>query len=277
MIKALVLLIPVVWLSACSSFLYYPTQDLYTKPDSFPHPPTEVTFFSDDTFKLIAWHFKHKSPAKATLIVFHGNGQNISSHIMSSYWLFDEGYDIFIFDYPGYGGSTGPLNPKTTVMAGLKAIEYVKAQSPDQSIAIFGQSLGGAVAMKTLIQLNDRSNICHLALESTFDSYQKVAQKALAKTWITWPFQYLSYLLLSDAFAPGDDIKNISSIPITLFHRKNDPIVPYVFANRILSKAKEPKRLHTLPGQGHIDAFTSFDRSENRKTLLSHLKPCLNR
>jgi hypothetical protein len=263
-------------LTACSSFLYYPSRIKYVKPESLKYPPEELTFYQDDqkNEKLVAWHFKTPGKAKGIFLIFHGNAQNVSTHFWTLYWALDKGYDIFIFDYPGYGGSKGEPTPMNTLDSGRRAIEYVQNKWPDEKIMIMGQSLGGAIALRAVADLENRKNICAFVADSTFTSYTKVGQTALAHTWLTWPFQWLPYLVLSNRFSPKGKIDKISPIPLLVVHRKDDPIVASSLGRQVFDEAKEPKQLAILEGNGHTDEFIGADRVENQKMLLDFLKVC---
>jgi uncharacterized protein len=264
-------------LTACSSFLYYPSPLKFVQPESLKYPPEEITFYEDlqQNKKLVAWYFK--TPAKTSrgiFLIFHGNAQNISTHFWSMYWALDKGYDIFIFDYPGYGGSKGPLTPASTVESGNRAISYVQQKWPEQKIIIVGQSLGGAIALRAVADLENRKNICAVVADSTFSSYERMGQKALSSTWVTWPLQLLPYLVLSDRYAPEGRIDKISPLPLFVIHRKKDPIVPFLEGKKVYDEAKEPKEWHPVEGIGHVSAFTDSDRVENQRLLLDFLKIC---
>ena len=261
-------------LLGCSSFLYYPTSNLYINPKGLKYSPEEIVFHDTNDEKLVAWHFSASSEPEAIIVFFHGNAQNISSHFQSLYWVLDHNYDFFIFDYPGYGPSQGVPTPKSTLESGLKAVDYVQEKWPDLPIVIFGQSLGGAVALRTLIDLPNKENICFISVESSFLSYKKAGRSALSKHWITWPLQLLPYIVLSDRYAPKQDVSKISPIPIYIIHNKSDPIVDVSLGKEIYKKAKEPKELWLIEEGGHIDAF--FARRDNliQKKFLEKLAEC---
>lgn len=264
-------------LTGCSNFLYYPTRAKYVDTTMLRHQPQELVFHvnKDKNELLAGWYFKSPKKAKGILVFFHGNAQNISSHFTSLFWILDEGYDFFIFDYPGYGASYGKPTPQNTVESGILAIEYVQKKWPDLPIIVFGQSLGGAVSLRSVIDIKERTRICAHVVESTFDSYKKVGSAAMASSWVTWIMQPFAYLFLSDDYAPKGKISQISPTPLMVVHRKNDPVVPFELGKRVFNEAKDPKEFLEVEGAGHIDSFTDFslgkERDENRKKLLDFI------
>ncbi len=262
-------------LAGCSSLLYYPTRYKYVDVELLKHKPEELVFHEDvdKNEKLVGWYFKsaRKNPnekPKGLIVLFHGNAQNISAHFTSLFWILDDGYDFFIFDYPGYGASYGEPNPKNTKESGEIAIEYARKKWPEVPLVVFGQSLGGAISLRSVMDLRDRSRICAHVVESTFHSYKKVGQEAMAASWLTWLFQPVAHVVLSDEYAPKGRISEISPIPLLVVHRKNDPVVPAFLGEKVYEEAKNPKQLLLVEGEGHIDAFTGVDRVPNRKILL---------
>ena len=67
----------------------------------------DIYFKSSDGVALHGWFFRTIPEAKATILVFHGNAENLSTHVNSVLWLVQEGFNVFIFDYRGYGGNPG--------------------------------------------------------------------------------------------------------------------------------------------------------------------------
>src|SRR5690606_31944598 len=93
-----------------------------------------------------------------------------------------------------------------------------------------------------------------LVVESAFSSPRAIAQEKLAGFWLTWPFQWLPRLTLSDAYSPLGAVARVSPIPLLLVHGEEDDIVPIAHAERLYEAAPEPKELWRVPG-GHIQAF----------------------
>lgn len=118
-------------------------------------------------------------------------------------WITAEGYNLFIFDYPGYGLSEGKPTPQSCVEAGHAALDWVLSHdTKNLPMIIYGQSMGGIIALRTVIDKRADINLKLVVAESTFDSFQQIARHKLSQHWLTWPLQPLSYLLLSDRWAP---------------------------------------------------------------------------
>ena len=244
-------------LTGCNSLFYFPYRDQVLSPDQLGLRYEDVDFQAQDGTRLHAWFLPAASPARATILFLHGNAENISTHIMSVRWLPARGFNVFLPDYRGYGASAG-----TPSMEGVQedvdgALATLLARpdvDPDRMV-VFGQSLGGAVAIYNVAHSPYRRHIRALAVESAFSSYRGIAREKLAAFWLTWPLQYPLSRLVSNRYSPADAVAGISPIPLLIIQGDHDPIVPLGHARRLFDLAHEPKRLWIVPGGGHIQAF----------------------
>jgi pimeloyl-ACP methyl ester carboxylesterase len=258
---------------ACSSLLYYPTRVRYVDPDKLKFRPEEIHFAGADEVDTVGWYFKAGAkPAPVTFLFFHGNGQNLSAHFASLYWLLEHGYDFLIFDYPGYGISEGQPTPANTVDTGRRALNWLRQKVPHSKFAIFGQSLGGAVALQTVIEETNRNDLCLVVVESTFPSYRRAGSDLMAQSAFTWPLQWLAYVVLSDRKAPRERVAEISPLPLIVMHATKDSIVRFSSGQKVYELAKEPKQFWEDPDGEHITAFVGSNRSIFRKRLLESLR-----
>jgi fermentation-respiration switch protein FrsA (DUF1100 family) len=242
-------------LGGCSSFLYFPSRGVYSDPARAGYPPEDVTFTSADGTKLHGWYFKGRGrrPAPALVVQFHGNAENLTTHFANLIWLVDEGYDLFTFDYRGYGSSEGQPNPEGTVRDGLAALAWAKVRG--KPLIVYGQSLGGAVALRSVGEWEDRAAVKLIVAESTFRSYRSVGRSVLRKSWVTWPFQWLSYLVLSDAWGPARTLERLPPIPLLVIHGDADTVVVPQMGRDLFADAREPKEFLNVPGGGHTNSF----------------------
>lgn len=94
--------------SGCASrFLYYPDHRVYQTPQRKGLRCEEVNFVSHDGTALTGWFVPATGKAIGTVIHFHGNAQNMTAHFSFVDWLPEEGFNVFTFDYRGYGRSAG--------------------------------------------------------------------------------------------------------------------------------------------------------------------------
>lgn len=277
-IRTLVLVILILFITSCSSLLYHPDDRMYYPPEKMNIKYKDLPIEVEKKVKVHAWHLSsQKQSPKGLVIFFHGNAQNITSHYATLAWILKEGYDFVIWDYRGYGVSEGRPTPENTVLDGVKVIEYVLRTNPNQKIFIFGQSLGGAVAMRSYIEWKSRQGdsqnmerVKSVIVDSTFASYVSVSKNVLSKSYLTWLFQPLAHILISDKWAPKDKISQISPVPFVVMHGKRDGIVDFKFGKEIFDLAEEPKKFWSIEHGEHIDSFWGHN-FEFRKKFLDHL------
>lgn len=235
-----------------------------------PVQPHDIYFASEDGTKLHAWQFTHAAgqPSKCVVLQFHGNGQNMTTHFYSLYWILEYGVDYMTFDYHGYGESDGKPSPKATVEDGHAVLRKVHELYPDKKIVVLAQSLGGAIGLRAAIDERNEVPIALIFADSTFASYRSVARSVLAKHWLTWLFQPIGWLAMSDAYAPGDDIAKLSPIPLVVIHGDADQIVDVSMGRDVFARARDPKELWIVPQGQHTDALS---RSAYQKLFIDKI------
>lgn len=112
-----------------------------------------------------------------TVLMFHGNAGNIGHRVPIGKVLRDTlGCNVLMLEYRGYGLSTGAPDEaglKVDAQTGLDHIRE-REETKDSKIIIYGQSLGGAVAVDLVASNQDRGDISALILENTFLSIRKL-------------------------------------------------------------------------------------------------------
>lgn len=263
-VRLFALLVPMLLLGGCASMLYFPTRTQYYEPKKGGVNYDNVRFPSLDGTELQGWYFPHRMASlkkpKGVFLFFHGNAENLSSHFGALLWILEQGYDYFIFDYRGYGASDGNPTPEGTVKDGLAALDYLTKRTPkDVPMMVFAQSLGGAVAMRSLIEARGKYPVRWLVLDSTFDSYMWAGASVLSSSWITTWMQPFAFLTLSDEWAPRYRLKELSPIPIFVMHGDRDRTIRIELAERYFAELPEPKEFYRIEGGRHIDSFWAHD------------------
>jgi fermentation-respiration switch protein FrsA (DUF1100 family) len=207
------------------------------------------------------------------IIQFHGNAENISTHFLSVAWLTKYGYDIFSFDYRGYGASAGKPSVKGAVQDGVAALQWAakRADELQTKLIVYGQSLGGVIALASVAEVGQTLPVKTLIVESAFWKFKTIGREKLATTWISWPFQWLAYLLVSNHYASAESVRRLPAIPLLIIHGKKDLIVPYHHGEWIFKHASQPKCMLTVPEGGHINSM-QVNKGENRSALVHYLE-----
>lgn len=241
-----------------SSMFYYPDRKVYDTPDRRGLKYEEVTFNSADGTSLVGWFVPSVGPAQGTVIHFHGNAQNMTAHFAFVSWLPAAGFNLFVFDYRGYGKSAGKPERRGLYEDSLAALDYIEKRpgiAPDR-LLVLGQSMGGANAI-TALGSRPRKSVRAVAIDSTFASYRGIVRDKIGEmtllSWFRWP---LSYLLIGNSLSPEEYIARITPTPLLLIHGTADAVTPYAHGKRLFDLAGEPKQLWTIEGGEHTSALS---------------------
>jgi fermentation-respiration switch protein FrsA (DUF1100 family) len=221
----------------------------------------DVSLTTADGEQLHGWYVPHDA-AHATLLFCHGNAGNIS-HRLDSILLFHElGLNVLIFDYRGYGRSSGTTSEQGTYRDADAAWQYLVGARgiPPQRVVLFGRSLGAAVASDLAVRTQPGAVI----LESAFTSVPDMAARLYPWLPVRW--------LASYRYDNAAKIRNIS-VPVLVMHSRDDEIIPFAHGERLYALAKEPKRLFELRG-GHNDGF-HVSRDEYRPVVGDFIRDSL--
>ena len=274
-----------VFLGGCTSLFFFPTREYVATPDelglkydavSIPvGQPGRHGIVPD--LQITGWKIPAtSSPVCGTVILFHGNAQNMSNHLFGVSWLPAAGYNLFVFDYRGYGKSDGHAVVSSLIGDGEQVlgevIKWADNRAPNGSqskIVVYGQSIGGALATPVVARTKYRDRIAAVILESSFYSYPGIVREKLGQFFLTWPLQYpLSWLFYSK-FSPADFIGLLAPIPVLIIHGQDDPVIGAQNSAELFKAANQPKQLWEFDTSGHINVFQN---PKNREKLTQYLR-----
>lgn len=257
-------------LTGCTNLFFMPMEQLVRTPAEIGLEYRDIEFRSSDGTLLHGWWLPAKDTARGTVLFLHGNAENISTHIASVHWLPEHGYNVFLFDYRGYGKSQGASEIEGVIRDVESAIATTieLQEKSDQPIIVFGQSLGGGLAIYAVAHSAHRDHIKALIVESVFNSYRQIAREKFAGFWLTWPLQYPLSWTVTGRYNPIDSVADIAPIPLLLIYGKADSIVPYHHGQQLFDAAAPPKELWLIPDGRHITTFAS---PLQRQRLLEYL------
>ncbi|WP_434558474.1 alpha/beta hydrolase [Pseudomonas sp. Z4-20] len=246
-------------LSGCSSLLFYPERGLPFTPERAKLEYRDVTLTTADGLKLRGWWLPAKPgvEVKGTVLHLHGNGGNLAWHLGGSWWLPEQGYQVLMIDYRGYGVSEGePSLP--AIYQDIDAAFQWLDQSPDvqgKPLVLLGQSLGGALAVHYLVEHPQRQRqLKAVVLDGVPASYRDVGRFALGTSWLTWALQVPLSWWVPDGDSAIGSMAQLTGVPKLIYHSLDDPIVPLSNGIRLYQAAPPPRVLQLTRG-GHVQTF----------------------
>jgi len=221
-------------------YVYYPDTRIDRDPSQLGMAYEDVELRTEDGETLGAWFVP--SPAtgtNATILLCHGNAGDIGDRVDSVRTFHDMHFNVLIFDYRGYGTSSGKPTEKGTYADVRAAWTYLvdKRGIPPRETIVFGRSLGGAVA--AWLAAHEEPGM--LVMESSFTSATDMAKRMFPILPVRWftRFRYDSLARLKDV-----------SCPVLVAHSRQDQMIPFEMSRRLFDAAGEPKLFVEFNG-GH--------------------------
>lgn len=224
-----------------------------------PQPPLgvpveDVYFDTEDGLRLHGWFLpavttatgaaatrdqtadEPLTPARAgTILMFHGNAGNVEHHVGFVEFLPAAGFNVFVFDYRGYGLSErGRLRRDPIMQDARAALAMLRARSDvdPHRIAIYSHSLGGMFGLALLAEEPDlRGGV----VVSPFTSLPDAAASVISP----WEppgavARWLGRLLLRSGLDPVDSIIRMHpGQAVLVVHGENDEVVPVHHGERL--------------------------------------------
>lgn len=237
---------------------------------------TEDTVYTDDGCALSVWwstfesnqhqlssgssslmSTTHMFPAskRPTILFFHGNGGNMNHRVYEFKRFLEYGFNVCMFDYRGYGSSTGKPTESGLIKDGVAIYNYVhnvlKIHTND--IILVGRSLGGGVATATAEHLAKKEIYTKLVLQCTFTKLHDVIEEI---SGFLKPYMGLISVQFDNVRRLHDMPAN--KVPILVMHAVNDSVVPFKLGQKLGTIATEKhalSRFVPLPHGGHNDCY----------------------
>ncbi|HEY9773038.1 MAG TPA: alpha/beta fold hydrolase [Planktothrix sp.] len=197
-----------------------------------------------DGSKIDAWFFKVDGSDKLT-IVNHGNAGNLANRFYLAKVLTQAHSNVLMYDYRGYGLSTGVATVPGILQDGLTVYDYARQKlgyAPDK-IILYGESIGTAVTCN----IAKNRECAAVILQSGIGSLPAVGRSLMPFLWL------FPDVLFAEPHLDNVAVVHDIHVPILFCHGAIDRIVPCSESKRMFANANEPKQLVVLPDCGHND------------------------
>jgi dipeptidyl aminopeptidase/acylaminoacyl peptidase len=204
-------------------------------PTTYGMAYDNITFKTADKAQLtIRGWWIPRQDSKRVLIMVHAKDGTRTFLLPLSYRLWQEGFNILLFDTRGQGQSEGDrysfgYHEKFDVVG---AVNFVKAKGfQPQSIGVVGWSMGAAISLQAMAETPD---IKAGVMESSFGNLERVIlhsfNPATGLPEFFYPGVKLAALLFDDIDIsrtnPQEDFPRLGDRKIFLIHTQNDEVIP---------------------------------------------------
>lgn len=201
--------------------------------------------------EIIAAAYLNNPKAKYTILFSHGNTHDLGSAMDMAKDLYNMGFSVLLYDYLGYGLSSGKPSEKNSYLSINAAYDYLtqNLKIKPSNIILYGHSLGAAIS----VDLAVRRPAAALILQGPFISAFRV------KTYIT--------LVPFDKFNSLAKITKLK-IPLMVIHGTNDNTIPFWHGKKLYDATNADKYFYAISGAGHSPHLDTVEfQSEVHKFL----------
>jgi pimeloyl-ACP methyl ester carboxylesterase len=210
-----------------------------------PEPDVEETWIDVPGARLNALHLRLPKP-DGVVFFLHGNAGNLQTWFVNTDFYRRANLDLFMFDYRGYGKSSGRIQSEAQLQGDVRAAWAAVAPAyAGRKRVIFGRSLGTGLAASLAAEVQPELTV----LVSPYYSMDDLRRRHYP--WV--PAAALRYPLHTDLA-----LARVKS-PVLLAHGGLDTLIPPDHSQRLQALAPQA-RLLLVPDAGHgdIHRFTAY-------------------
>ena len=220
----------------------------------FGYSIESVIFKSSNGNKLNGWMLKPRNvKIIGTLLHFHGSGGNLMYHHRAIAPLTQFGYQIFTFDYSGFGYSEGKSTRGSVAEDAYSAFDYAlnRVDVKQTKVLLYGQSYGAHLA--TIVGVKHQNKIEGMILEAGFSSHRDEAVYTVP----------IIGNMVKQGICTKNEIKKFRK-PVLIIHSKEDKKVPFYMGEKIFENANQPKEFYQVD-KPHIEALQHYSKEISDK------------
>ncbi|HAT71524.1 MAG TPA: hypothetical protein DCS63_01755 [Elusimicrobia bacterium] len=231
-------------------------------PDQFSLAHETIDFSTADGVRLKGWFLPAPGGESGRTVIFcHGWGSNRGETLRDTYFLAEQGFNLFYFDFRASGESKGSVSSVGYLETRDfdAAYEFLKTHRPHaaESVGVFGTSMGGSVAIYAAAKYPELA--CVVA-ENTFLSYNKVVANW---SWNRLKTPYFPLVAMTLFFVrrklkadpePYSPVYSVARVkmPAMFINGDNDDLVPVRDAETLFGMCpSEKKQLWVIAGASH--------------------------
>ncbi|MGF1759103.1 alpha/beta fold hydrolase [Photobacterium sagamiensis] len=261
MCKAISLLFILILTQGCANTAFYaPSQASSLNPD--------VRWLHSLSGNDIAYLWipaATRNNSNGIIVHFHGNSGHMEQTREKVDWLAAHGYDVLVFDYSGFGHSTGDVSDKAAYLDAISVLSYIEQLRDNTMLPSFviATSTGGNIFMRAWA--DNPIYIDGMIIDSSFTSYIDVTKYVLEKGMFSKLYAWMAHLLMRDDYAAKAVVTHLPETKSLVIHCVADRIVPIEYGEAIYRQLNGDKEFWRMESCGHARAITrSFPETQLR-------------
>jgi uncharacterized protein len=180
--------------------------------------------------------------ARASVLICHGIGETVRHWLVVQQMLASCGVASLVFDYAGYGRSSGVFNASQAEMDAVSAFRCLEGLTAPMPMSVLGLSLGSGIAAA----ISAKVPAHRLVLCAAFTSLRKAAASVGIPRFLT---------VGAPAIWEAQESLRDCSIPVLIVHGEKDRLFPVRMASEIHSFCGSAAKLVIVPKASHNDPF----------------------
>lgn len=186
------------------------------------------------------WVRPAADPARAVVLVCHGIGETVEHWQAVQELLAENGAASLVFDYSGYGRSSGWIEAAQCEGDTIAAFEELKGLAPGAEIAVLGFSLGSGIAAAVM----GRVRASRLVLCAGFSSFRAAAHSLGVPRWLA--------ALIPPLWRVEEALRDCR-LPVLVVHGEKDRLFPVKLAAEMAARCEAEAII--VPKLGHAEPY----------------------
>jgi hypothetical protein len=220
---------------------------------NIPFRESRIPMNATDTINMVQFS-PVKQPARGLVVYFHGNMRNVEHYAAYASVFTNNGYEVWMPDYPGFGKSTGLFEEKKIYRLADQVLKMAHSKYGKDSVILYGRSFGTGPASYAASTSAGRL----LILESPYFNLPSLLNRFL----FMFP---LSRIIKYDM--PVWSFLENTDCPVVIFHGRSDGVIPFSNAEMLKPFLKSGDEFIPVQNGSHND-LTDHDEYKNKINAL---------
>jgi len=225
-----------------------------------------VILTSDYGYDMVGTYFPNPAETQDTMILVHGIGDVRWGMLRAAKWFLDLGFNVVIYDSRGSGESGGKditlgYYEKDDLQ---KWVNEMKSKHPEGTLGIFGNSMGGSIAILQAEMNETNKKVDFYVLDSPYSDLKDEVRFQVSKSYSILTSIMVFYGNIVNKIRSGFYYEEVSPIalikdvevPILFYHGESDQTIPVSMSNDLYeAKQKGKKEIMIVSGADHLESY----------------------